>query len=710
MSKIIVFLAIFLFAANSIWGQVTPVAAYRIANNSTAVGANMPVGTQIFSIAEQKLYVVVRAVSSSITIETGLGDSNPYFKEINGITLTTTPSAKDVSISGTAAIASTLTGNYTYIASQTTGLSEGTSTFKWYYASDASGSDKMAIGGATDITYTVASPVEMENYVAFGVTPVSIDGKIGEEVFSSWVNVIITAPDGTFIADLTSTTGRVWMDRNLGASREAVSDDDYLAYGSLFQWGRAADGHEKVINVSYNSATAVNGTTNTLSTSTDPGHSLFIINSNSPYDWLSSQQSDLWWNGEVAGSNNPCPTGYHVPTYAEWMDEVAAGITGTITGYSQLKLTLACQRSYVNGSVGWGSCANYWMSTIYQTRADNLSVCGGSASRNTSNRAYGYSVRCIKSLDIPVAESVLINGSVSTGGTVTGNYTYKVPQTGSPEGYSIYKWYYATDAQGTGKTLINGAVDISYTIASPVVANKYLAFGVTPVSAEGKVGTEVLSSWEKVLLAASDGTLVVELTSPTGRIWMDRNLGATQTATSSTDYLAYGSFFQWCRAADGHEKITWASSTTGTPVNGTTSTLSTTSNPEHSLFIVNNSSPYDWLSSQQSNGDLWWNGSATGANTPCPTGYHVPTQAEWQVEIAAGISNSVTAFSSLKLSLSGFRYSTSGSLFNVSSFGAYWSSSVGGTNAYGITIDGSSARMEGVSRTFGFNVRCIKTQ
>ena len=43
-------------------------------------------------------------------------------------------------------------------------------------------------------------------------------------------------------------------------------------------------------------------------------------------------------------------------------------------------------------------------------------------------------------------------------------------------------------------------------------------------------------------------------TTSTGKIWMDRNLGATQAATSSTDAASYGDLYQWGRAADGHEK------------------------------------------------------------------------------------------------------------------------------------------------------------
>jgi hypothetical protein len=40
-----------------------------------------------------------------------------------------------------------------------------------------------------------------------------------------------------------SKTGRVWLDRNLGATQVATSFDDSAAYGDLYQWGRAKDGH-----------------------------------------------------------------------------------------------------------------------------------------------------------------------------------------------------------------------------------------------------------------------------------------------------------------------------------------------------------------------------------------------------------------------------------------------------------------------------------
>ena len=104
-------------------------------------------------------------------------------------------------------------------------------------------------------------------------------------------------------------TGKTWMDRNLGASQVATSSTDEDAYGDLYQWGRAADGHQ----------VRTSGTTTTLSNSDTPGHSNFILAPITPYDWRSPQNDNLWQG--VSGTNNPCPSGFRLPTLAEWLAE-----------------------------------------------------------------------------------------------------------------------------------------------------------------------------------------------------------------------------------------------------------------------------------------------------------------------------------------------------------------------------------------------------
>jgi len=202
-----------------------------------------------------------------------------------------------------------------------------------------------------------------------------------------------------------------------------------------------------------------------------------------------------------------------------------------------------------------------------------------------------------------------------------------------------------------------------------------------------------------------DGNTYGTVTGADGKCWMDRNLGATQVATSSTDYLAYGSLFQWGRRPDGHQLITWTSSTTGTGVNGSTATNADI--PGDSLFITEGFPPYDWRVTPSDT--LWANSSST--NNPCPASWHVPTLTEWVTWVtAAGVTNASTAYSStLKLSLAGLRLSNTAGLVSQSSLGYYWSSSPDGTTANGLTVhSGGAAAGGGNNRAHGFSVRCLK--
>ena len=191
------------------------------------------------------------------------------------------------------------------------------------------------------------------------------------------------------------------------------------------------------------------------------------------------------------------------------------------------------------------------------------------------------------------------------------------------------------------------------------------------------------------------------------KCWLDRNLGATQIASGSTDHLAYGDLFQWGRGADGHQRITWTNATTGTAVNGTTTTLSSTDTPGNSLFITIGSSPYDWRSLQNVN--LWQ--GVSGTNNPCPSGYRLPTDTELDAERASwGANNNLTGAitSPLKLPMSGYRGLGSGTLSSVGSNGYYWSSTVSGTNSRFLFFNSSDAGMGTGGKADGFAVRCLK--
>jgi uncharacterized protein (TIGR02145 family) len=299
---------------------------------------------------------------------------------------------------------------------------------------------------------------------------------------------------------------------------------------------------------------------------------------------------------------------------------------------------------------------------------------------NSIGTGYGEVVDFTTNNLAPTATEVAIDGTVEVDQEVTASYTYDDAEDDTQSG-TTFQWYIADDIAGSGEVAIGGATSASYTI-DVSYEFKYLRVGVTPKSSAGTTtGVEVRSEFSQVAASTTKVHFIYNgqevaygiITSPsTGRQWLDRNLGAVSPATSYLDHLAYGDLFQWGRSADGHQLITWTASDAGTPTNGTTPTKFTTDFPGSVLFYVdatNASSPFDWRSPQNDN--LWQ--ASSQVNNPCPEGWHIPTNTEWEAETAG---NQVVG-DVLKLTAPGWRRQDNGNIDGLSTTypaGKYWSS------------------------------------
>jgi uncharacterized protein (TIGR02145 family) len=294
-------------------------------------------------------------------------------------------------------------------------------------------------------------------------------------------------------------------------------------------------------------------------------------------------------------------------------------------------------------------------------------------------------------------------GTLTSGTTASGVST-SVPYTGGNGGTYAAQTIASTEVTGltasiAAGSLATGAGALVYTISGTPSASGTASFAINiggqtctlNITVSPAIGTFTAGT-----VNCAGATAVVNVTSPTGKIWMDRNLGALQVATSSTDAASYGDLYQWGRRADGHQCRTSA----------TTTTLSSIDQPEHSSFILAPSTPYDWRSPQNTN--LWQ--GVNGLNNPCPSTYRLPTEAELEAErLSWTVNTSVGAFASpLKLTIAGTRPGSLGSIQGGGIEGLYWSSVVSDTSSRGLYFSSPNATMSTTRRANGFSVRCIK--
>lgn len=183
-------------------------------------------------------------------------------------------------------------------------------------------------------------------------------------------------------------TGRVWMDRNLGASRSAISSSDEFAYGDLYQWGRGSDGHQL-----RNSATF--------------GYQIYGIYNFPPYfiigaylDWYTPSISATWES--TSYMQDPCPTSFRIPTTAEFLAEIPPG-SGTLATFASggLKFTFTGLRRGDSGHINNADVNGYYWVRDPDAflRAEFGSIIQIRATEVYSQpmlKIFGLAIRCIR--------------------------------------------------------------------------------------------------------------------------------------------------------------------------------------------------------------------------------------------------------------------------------------------------------------------------
>ncbi|NQY53968.1 MAG: Ig-like domain-containing protein, partial [Campylobacteraceae bacterium] len=194
-----------------------------------------------------------------------------------------------------------------------------------------------------------------------------------------------------------SKTTRTWLDRNLGASEVCNNTNNTQCSGDYFQWGRKANGHEKI-----------NSTVSTEEIDEDSlNNDSFINNMSAPFTWRNTKDDTLWLGNNAI--NSICPDGYRVPSKYELEAEFTFDSTKSPLN-NILKIPLSSFRK-ASGKLDTSNHSYLWTSDTKSTIGSFDAIVLKFDNKITYpivNTILGIPVRCIKEYEDNV-KAILIS-------------------------------------------------------------------------------------------------------------------------------------------------------------------------------------------------------------------------------------------------------------------------------------------------------------
>ena len=285
---------------------------------------------------------------------------------------------------------------------------------------------------------------------------------ITHTVMNNVAPVFKTVNYGTVTTNLTGSN-KCWITQNLGSDNQASAATDASEPSAGWYWQ-----FNKKQGYKYNGITRIPGST-------------WITAINENNDWLSP--------------NDPCTielgVGWRLPTNTEWKNVNSTGGWVNYTSAYNSVLNLHAAGYLLNSSgvlSNRGTTGNYWSSTQSgNTNGLALNFSAAFSLVNSNDKAYGFSVRCLKdSCLLPNTPGVITGSSTQCSGltgqiysiaAVSGatSYTWTVPT-----GWSVTAGIGTTSITvNTGTTGQNGNISVAASNACGTSTANYLAITVT---------------------------------------------------------------------------------------------------------------------------------------------------------------------------------------------------------------------------------------